>query len=48
MARSGLGTKLSYEIILLLDIANMSCLLCEKLWSEQCRVPCSFSGCGQE
>ena len=45
LARSGLGTKLSYEIILLLDMADMSCLLCERLWSEQCRA-CAPAGPG--
>ena len=28
--------KLCWEILLLLNIADMNCLLCGKLWSEQC------------
>ena len=28
--------KLCYEILVLLNIADMDCLLCGKLWSEQC------------
>ena len=28
--------KLCCEILLLLNIADMDCLLCGKLWSEEC------------
>ena len=35
--------KLCCEILLLLNMADMGCLLCVRLWSEQSRVPCSFT-----
>ena len=28
------------NILLLLNMANMGCLVCGRLWSEQCWVPC--------
>ena len=28
--------KLCSEILLLLNVADMDCLLCGKLWTEQC------------
>ena len=28
--------KLCCEILLLLNVADMGCLLCGRLWSEQC------------
>ena len=31
-----LGVTLCCEILLLLDVADMDCLLCGRLWSEQC------------
>ena len=28
--------KLCYEIILLMNVVDMDCLLCGRLWSEEC------------
>ena len=33
--------KLCCEVLLLMNVADVDCLLCGRLWSEQCWVPCS-------
>ena len=30
------GIKLCCKILLLMNVADMDCLLCGRLWSEQC------------
>ena len=37
--------RVRFEILLLLNMADMDCLLCGRLWSEECSVLRSFSGC---
>ena len=37
--------RVRFEILLLLNMADMDCLLCGRLWSEESSVLRSFSGC---